>query len=65
MLQEEHDVQDHSSHQEGVAVRVGDQETKCGTFRAEACDREECLEELIGIPGGEAMPVERVSQALR
>ena len=52
----EHDVRDHSSHQEGVGVPVDDQDTKCGTFRAEACGPEECLEEPIDTLGVEEAP---------
>ena len=55
----EHDVRDHSSHQEGVAVPVDGQDTKFGTFQAEACALEEYLEEVIGTL------VEGVAPALR
>ena len=61
----EHDVRDHSSHQEGVAVPVDGQDTKFGTFQAEACALEEYLEEVIGTPGVKAAPVDRVAPALR
>jgi hypothetical protein len=48
-----------------VVVPVGGQDTKCGTFQAEACALEEYLEELIGTPGVKTAPVEGVAPALR
>jgi hypothetical protein len=42
------DVQGHSNHREEVAGRADGQDARCGTFQAEACGREECLEERIG-----------------
>ncbi len=46
MLHEEHDVRDLDIPLKGVAVRVDDQDTRCGTFLEGAYGPEERLENL-------------------
>ncbi len=60
MLHEEQDVRDLDILLKGVAVRVDDQDTKCGTSPEGAYGPEECLENLYNTLGVKGMQVGRM-----
>lgn len=65
MPREEHDVRDHGSHREEVAVPVDGQDTICGTFQGEAYALEEYLEGVTCTRGMEEEAVVVGNPALR